>query len=177
MRTAKRAFLVGVVLLGGSLAIGTPGASAQSLGSRSPLGGYGAASSGPSAGMGGGGSVVIPFGGNFVGFMPYRMGGNSSLSFGARSTSAMDSSRAPFSLAPMSGAMSSMSRGISQGAGTSPRGLSSFGLQGGMGLGGGMREPSVRPGGMSVMPPSFGYPFYQPPSLLSPSTLSAGMSM
>jgi hypothetical protein len=31
--------------------------------------------------------------------------------------------------------------------------------------------------GMGVMPPSFGYPFRQPPSLLSPSAAGAGMSM
>jgi hypothetical protein len=29
----------------------------------------------------------------------------------------------------------------------------------------------------SVMPPSFGYPFYQPPSLVVPSSSGAGMSM
>jgi hypothetical protein len=29
----------------------------------------------------------------------------------------------------------------------------------------------------SVMPPNFGYPFYQPPSLLAPAGSAAGMSM
>jgi hypothetical protein len=31
--------------------------------------------------------------------------------------------------------------------------------------------------GMSIMPPNFGYPFYQPQSLLTPSASSGGMSM
>jgi hypothetical protein len=33
---------------------------------------------------------------------------------------------------------------------------------------------SDRPG---VVPPSFGYPFYYPPSLLAPAGSAAGMSM
>jgi hypothetical protein len=32
-------------------------------------------------------------------------------------------------------------------------------------------------GGMGVMPPSFGYPFRQPPSLVPAATPGAGMSM
>jgi hypothetical protein len=48
--------------------------------------------------------------------------------------------------------------------------------QSGMGLGGGTRQVMPGAGGMSVMPPNFGYPFYQPPSLLTPSS-SGGISM
>jgi hypothetical protein len=50
-----------------------------------------------------------------------------------------------------------------------------MGLRSGTGLGGMLRMPS--PGGSSVMPPSIGYPFRQPPSLVSPSTTGTGMSM
>jgi hypothetical protein len=50
-----------------------------------------------------------------------------------------------------------------------------MGLGAGTGLGGMRRMPSSR--GASVMPPSIGYPFRQPPSLVSPSTTGTGMSM
>jgi hypothetical protein len=50
-----------------------------------------------------------------------------------------------------------------------------MGLRGGTGLGGMRRMPST--GGSSVMPPSIGYPFRQPPSLVAPSTSGNGMSM
>jgi len=127
------------------------------------------------AGMGTG-SPIIPYAGNFGGFMPYRMGGGSSLSFQSRGASAMESTRTPFSLSPMTGGMTSMSDGMGQGFGARARVFSSFGSQSGMGLGGGTRQVMPRTGEMSVMPPNFGYPFYQPPKLLAPSS-SGGMSM
>ena len=130
----------------------------------------------PTASMGGGGPV-IPYAGNFGGFMPYRMGGGSNLSFSSHGTSAMESTRTSFSLSPMTGGMSSMSGGLGQGLGSPPRTLSSFGSQGGMRIGGGIRQHTPGAGKVSVMPPSFGYPFYQPPSLLMPSSSNAGMSM
>ena len=123
------------------------------------------------------GGPIIPYAGNFGGFMPYRMGGGSSLSFQSRGASAMESTRIPFSLSPMTGGMTSMSGGMGQGFGARTRAFSSFGSQGGMGLGGGMRQVLPGAGGMSVMPPNFGYPFYQPPSLLTPSASIGGMSM
>jgi hypothetical protein len=48
-----------------------------------------------------------------------------------------------------------------------------------MGLGGGGPMRRLMPAGTNtgVMPPNFGYPFYQPPSLLSPASAAAGMSM
>ena len=176
MRVTLRGLLAGVLLIGESTAIGTPSAWAQGPGSRSTLGGYGATQSNSMASMGGG-SPIIPYAGNFGGFMPYRMGGGSSLSFSSRGTSAMGSARTSFSLSPMTGGMTSMSGGMGQGFGARSRSLSSFGLQGGMGLGDGMRQQMPGAGSMSVMPPSFAYPFYQPPSLLTPSSLSEGMSM
>jgi hypothetical protein len=175
MRATRRACLTGVLLTGGALAIGTPPASAQSLGSRSSLGGYGTTASSSMASMGAGGPI-IPYAGNFGGFMPYRMGGGSSLSFSSRGTSATGSTRTSFILSPMTGGMTSMSGGMGQRFGSRPASFSSFGSQSGMGLGGGMRREMLGTGSMGVMPPSFGYPFYQPPSLLTPSS-SGGMSM
>jgi hypothetical protein len=45
----------------------------------------------------------------------------------------------------------------------------------GAGRGGMQRVPGA--GGMGVMPPSIGYPFRQPPSLVGPPALGTGMSM
>jgi hypothetical protein len=175
MRASWRAFLAGVILIGAGLTIGMPSARAQSLGSRTSLGGYGATASGSMAGVGAGGPI-IPYAGNFGGFMPYRMGGGGSLSFQSRGASAMESTRTPFSLSPLTGGMTSMSGGMRQGVGARTRPFSSIGSQSGMGLGGGTRQVMPSAGGMSVMPPNFGYPFYQPPSLLTPSS-SGGKSM
>jgi hypothetical protein len=176
MRAALRRFLSCVLLLSGVLVIGMPSAKAQSLGSRSSLGGYGATSGNSMASMGGGGPI-IPYAGNFGGFMPYRMGGGSSLSFQSRGPSAMESTRTPFRLSPMPGGITSMSGGMGQGFGARTRAVSSSGSQSGMGPVGGTRQVMPGVGGMSVMPPNFGYPFYQPPSLLTPSASGGGMSM
>ncbi len=89
----------------------------------------------------------------------------------------MESTRTPFSLSPMTGGMTSMSGGMSNGFGARIRAFSSFGSYDGMGLGGSTRQVLPGAGGMSVMPPNFGYPFYQPPRLLTPSSSSGGMSM
>jgi hypothetical protein len=43
------------------------------------------------------------------------------------------------------------------------------------GLGGAMNRAMDTPS-EGVMPPNFGYPFYQPPSLFGPSTSFMGMS-
>jgi hypothetical protein len=176
MRAALRRFLACVLLLWGGSVIGMPSAKAQSPGSRSSLGGYGATASGSMASMGVGGPI-IPYAGNFGGFMPYRMGGGSSLAFQSRGASAMESTRTSFSLGPMTSGTTSMSGGMGQGFGARTRTFSSIGSQSGMGLGGGTRQVMPGSGGMSVMPPNFGYPFYQPPSLLTPSVSGGGMSM
>jgi hypothetical protein len=176
MRAAWRAFIAGIHLVGAGMAVGTPSAWAQGLSTPRSLGGYGATPSNSMASMSAGGPI-IPYAGNFGGFMPYRMGGSSSLSFSSRATSAMGSTRTSFSLSPMTGGMTSMSGGMGQSFGARPRALWTFGSQTGMGLGGGMRQQMPSAGSMSVMPPSFGYPFYQPPSLLGPSSSGTGMSM
>jgi hypothetical protein len=128
------------------------------------------------AGIGATGSI-IPYAGNFGGFLPYRMGGGSNLSFSSRGTSTMASGRTSFSLSPMTGAMSSMKAPPGKGLGARPGGLLPSGSRGSMGLGSGTREPVPASGGMSVMPPNFGYPFYQPPRMFAPSAAGAGMSM
>jgi hypothetical protein len=54
-----------------------------------------------------------------------------------------------------------------------------LGSPGAMRLGGGLLLSQPMGGGnnTSVMPPNFGYPFYQPPSLFSPVSPNSGMSM
>jgi hypothetical protein len=171
MRIAMRTILAGVLSVGMGQALGASSAWAQGVGSPGSLGGYGGSMSDAGAGMGTSGTI-IPYAGTFGGFMPYRMGGGGSLSFRSRETSAMGSTRTSFSLSPMSDGMSPMSGGMGPGFGA--RTFSSFGTRGGMGPRGEMRQPM--PAGMGVMPPSFGYPFRQPPSLVAPST-GMGMSM
>jgi hypothetical protein len=175
MQARSRAFLTGVLLVGWGLVIEIPAARAQGPGPSGSLGGYGGSMTDTGSGMGMGGPV-IPYAGKFGGFMPYRMGGGGRLSFQSRGASPLGSNRASFSLSPMSDGMSSMSGEMGQGLGTSSRTSSSIGTQGAMGLGGGMR-PMSGARGAGVMPPSFGYPFRQPPSLLTPPTSGMGMSM
>jgi hypothetical protein len=177
MRSPARAFLTGLFVIAGGLGAGASAADAQGIGSRGSLGGYGAGTSYSDPGMGtGAGGYIISYAGKFGGFMPYRMGGGGDLSFRSRPTAAMGSARTSFSLAPMPGGMSSMSGGMGRGFGSRTRTSSSFGSRGGMGLGGGMRKQATDAGRMGVMPPSFGYPFRQPPSPVAPSAGPA-MSM
>ena len=150
-----------------------PRASAQIVNSSRSLGGYGAASTSSTASMGSS-STMIPYAGSFGGFMPYRMssGGGSGLSFSTRGSSVMESSRTSFSLAPMSSGMGTgLSLAASRSGSIRSQGLRSF-ERGGL-----MSQPMGPAGNPSVMPPNFGYPFYQPPSLLSPGSSAAGMSM
>jgi len=173
MHASSRRLWASFLLIGVSTTISTPSVEAQSMSAPGSLGGYGAASSGSFAGMGSSGPI-IPYAGNFGGFMPYRMGGGASLSLSTRGTSVMGSARSSFSLSPMSGGMSWRSAGmIGQGLGTGTR---SFGSGGGIGSMEGMRPRTAGGGNISVMPPSFDYPFYQPPSLLGPFSTGAGMS-
>ena len=139
-------------------------AAAQFAGVGGSLGGYGA-SSGIGSGMGGG-AMVIPYGGMTEGFMPGRMGGGSSLSPRPRPTTGLNPLRPSSRLSTMTGGMTSKANG--------PRPMSG-GIGPGIMPGSFLSNPmGSRPG---VMPPTIGYPFRQPPSLLSPTTGGAGMSM
>jgi hypothetical protein len=180
MRSLRRVITVSALVIGGGLAFEAPSASAQGYGSPGSLGGFGAASTYATPGMGGSGPMIIPYGGTFAGFMPSRMGGGSSLSFRSRPAAPMSPARPAFRLSPLSGAMSSMSGGAG-GARTGVRAMSPYGSAvapgpgSGTGRGGMRRMPGA--GGMGVMPPSIGYPFRQPPSLVGPSAPGMGMSM
>src|SRR5262249_14851715 len=142
---------------------------AQAYGPSSSLGGYGAMSGEANPDMGGSSPMIIPYGGRFEGFMPGRTGGGGLLTFRPRSTAPMESSRPPSNLSPMSA-------GVGIDLRSRARDLSAFGPGGGVGPGGGMPRMS-RPGPSGVMPPRIGYPFRQPPNLLTPSGPAAGMSM
>ena len=168
MRDTTRAVLVGLLILGASLSRGISTARAQGVG----LGGYGAMTGGSGPAMGGaGGGTLVPFGGRFGAVMPSgTMGGGARLSFRSRSSESMNGSRTPFRIGPMGA-------GMGQGSGRRP-----FTLEGaGPGLmsapGNDMRRRMPGSGGMEVMPPSLGYPFRQPPSLMTPSSSGLGMSM
>jgi hypothetical protein len=150
----------------------TPGAYAQNTSSSRSLGGYGAAATSPMASMGSS-SPMIPYAGSFGGFMPYRMGGGTSgpFTFSARGSSVLESTRTSFRLSRMSSGM-----GMGSGPGTGL--LAPLGSRDAMRFGGGVMNPPMGAvNNTSVMPPNFGYPFYQPPSLISPASPRAGMSM
>jgi hypothetical protein len=147
--------------------IGPQPACAQSLG----LGGYGAMTQMSPASMTASGPIT-PYSGSMSGFMPSRMGGGGTgLSFSSRNPSIAGALRSSFRLSSMNREMSmpsgrfGQSFGARDGIGTS---LSTFGLGGGM-------NRVMDMGRESVMPPNFGYPFYQPPSLLGPSSAFMGM--
>jgi hypothetical protein len=114
----------------------------------------------------------LPYAGAFGGFMPYRTGGGATLTFQPTGGSVLGSSRTSFSLAPMSGGMPAMSAGNKAGS----RGLGFLGSQSLLERGGSMQSMSG-PRGAGVMPPSFAYPFRQPPSLGSSAASATGMSM
>ena len=183
MRPVLRITPACVLAFGVILAVGTPPARAQ--GPIGSLGGYGAMAGTPGSAMGGplvvdptgmGSGVLAPFSGRFGATMPSRMGGGGSFSFSQRPSAMKSSNRPSFTIGPMDGGMSVTSGGMAQGFGRRPFTLPSLGASGGMGLDGG-RQPMTGSRGMGVMPPSFGYPFRQPPSLVSPSSAGAGMSM
>lgn len=174
MRSTRRLTLAGAVALGVGLFAGSPSAWAQGGG----LGGYGAMSGGPDSSMGAGSTVLdpsgmgagttAPLGGRAGAGMPTGMGGGGGLGFRPRPTPSMaGGTRAAFTVGPMSG-------GMGMGMGRRPFALRSSGSGSGLG---GMRRSMASPRGMGVMPPSFGSPFRQPPSLLGPSSPGAGMSM
>jgi hypothetical protein len=177
MGTRCRATLMAIFLIGLALALAGTSARAQDPGLGGILGGYGAISG---SSMGGGysvvdpsamgGNIVVPAGGGSASAMttPSMRGGE--ISFRPRSNTTMYSARPSLRLDSMSG-MTGMSGGMGR---RRPFALEPGNLSGGMGPGGTDRMPAA---GMGVMPPSLGYPFRQPPSLLTPSASGSGMSM
>jgi hypothetical protein len=168
----SRTVLISAFWVAVSLTLGVSSAHAQSLGAGSSLGGYGGSMSGRFDSAIEMGTPVIPYAGKFAGFMPYRMGGGGtgSLSFRSRESAQLGSMRTSFSLSSMSG-------GMKMESGAALRPISSFGRPGGTGLGGGMQPSMSGTLDMGVMPPSFAYPFRQPPSLVAPSASGMGTSM
>lgn len=181
MRASSRTILVIAVIVGGDMALSRNMARAQEPGLGVILGGYGAMAGGPGSSMGGGfnivdssgmgGSVIVPAGGGLGAAMSPSMKAGG-LSFRSRPAATMGTARPSFELG---GAMGAMNRTAGGMGGRRPFTLQPGNLMGGTGLGG-MRRMSGA-GRMGVMPPSIGYPFRQPPSLLSPSSAGAGMSM
>ena len=99
-------------------------------------------------------ATLIPYGGTFSGFMPYRMGGGRTLTFESRGQAVMDVGRTPFRLSP---------------------GLFDSGLGGNSSISVPRNRPL--PGAVGIMPPNFGSPFRRPSSLISPGTAGGGPSM
>jgi hypothetical protein len=174
MRMKSDGFAV-ILVVGAIVGFKTSTATAQFSGGGTPLGGYGAEVGVAGSGMGGG-PMVIPYGGMTEGFMPGRMGGGSSLSFRSRPTSTMSPSRASSSFFSFPGGMFSAAGGMGRGTGSRSSITNSMNSRG-IGQGGGSFRLGSGGGGVGVMPPRIGYPFRQPPSLLSPSSGAAGMSM
>jgi hypothetical protein len=173
MRRQVSVFPLLVIAVAGLWPSSTKG---QFVGSDRSLGGYGATAGRSFSSMGGGSAMVIPYGGMTEGFMPTRMGGGASLSFKARPVETMNPSRTSLSLTTLSGGISASSGGMGRG------GSSGFSMTGplssrGMRSGGSSFLPATGLGGMGVMPPSLGFPFRQPPSLMSPASGLPGMSM
>ncbi len=179
MRLRSRTFSsVGNVLVAAIAYFCPNSANAQSVGIGRTLGGYGAVSGLSDSGMGGG-AMIIPYGGRTEGFMPGRMGGGSPLSFRPRPSVGTNSRRTSFSFSPLSGEMAGGSRatsgGMASGIGARSSMFGSTGLRS-VGPGGSSFRLGTGGGGMSVMPPSIGYPFRQPASILG-SSAGAGTSM
>lgn len=164
----RRALLKCVLVFAVACAFGARPARAQALG----LGGYGAMTQVAPASLSTGG-LVIPFGGSTSGFMPTRMGGGgASLSFSSRNSSMVGAARSSFRLSGISREMSMPPGGFGR----------KFGGRAGMGTSllssrnDASMNRSMEMRSEGVMPPNFGYPFYQPPSLLGTSSAFMGMS-
>ena len=176
MRMNRPATGILALVIGVGFCAGSPSARGQVTVGPGSLGGFGGSDRAMS-GLGVGSPMIIPYGGTFEGFMPSRMGGGAALSFRSRPVAPMVGGRSPFTLTPMSGGMSGMAGGAVGKRAMAPLGSGgAMGSSGSTGLLGGARRMQDG-GGRSVMPPSIGYPFRQPPSLVSPSSTGIGMSM
>ena len=163
MRFMNPAILATALAFGANFAAGLSSAMAQGGG----LGGYGATSGGTGTSVGAG--SVAPFGGRFATVMPSGTGGGGGISFRPRPSATMSGTRTAFTIGPMGGGFSG---GMGSSSARRPFVLRDLGPSGFSGL----RRPMpsvVVPG---VMPPNFGSPFRQPPSLVDSASPGAGMS-
>jgi hypothetical protein len=181
MRSAMRAILMAIGVLGAAPAIGpspVQGQMAMSGAGRS-LGGYGASTI--SSYYGGSGGGYLPYTGGGSGFVPYRGGPGGGMGVvpiprqvPTTPIGGVMMGGTPIGGASLSGAMGMDSRGgMGMGSRSRPRALVPFGYEGG--LGGGMSGMSATPpGGMRRVPsgPGFGYPFRMPPSLTGGSLMT-----
>ncbi len=180
IRLATRSALAAVLAVGLTY-LGPSSAYAQAAGPIGSLGGYGAmASSSTSASVVSyssamGASSLAPFSGRFGAAMPSGMGGGSPLLFTPRTSAVMSSSRPSFTIGPMGSGMASMQAGGGPTFGRRPFVLRPLETSTGTGAAGAI-DAMPGAGRMGIMPPSFGYPFWQPPSFFS-STPGTGMSM
>jgi hypothetical protein len=183
MKIVSESVRASTILTGCILAFGITRAQAQDPGLGGILGGYGAMAGASGSSMGGGfnivdpsgmgGNAIVPAAGGLGVSMSPGMRGGGGLFFRSRPSTAFYSARPFFSLDSMGGGMTRMAGAMGM---RRPFTLQPSTLTGGTGLGGIIRRMPAA-GGMGVMPPSIGYPFRQPPSLVSPSTSGAGMSM
>lgn len=123
----------------------------------------------------GGGSSYLPYGANMSGFIPYTPGPGGGLGAQPR-MSPVSSARPPIVGAGMGGGMG-VQLGQPRSAIAPLRPISAMGMGGGGLI---RRAPAAAPamgGGMggTSRPPVGGYPFRQPPSLVSPSTPAMSM--
>ena len=157
MRFANRSSLTVFLTLAATLGLVTNSAFAQGGG----LGGYGGMAAG-SGSMTNSGGTLAPFGGRFGAAMPSLMGGGGNVTFRPRPSAVMSPSRTSFTIGPMAG---NPSLGV---------GRRGFVLRD-LGPVVGARRPMSRADRLGVMPPNFGYPFVQPPSLVPAVSMGSGM--
>lgn len=177
MSKTRRRLSVGLILMGGILAIGTPTAQAQmgTAGAGRSLGGYGGATIGQY--YGGGTTTYMPYNGGAGGWVPYQGGYTGGFGIGriSRRLPQTPIGGASMPMTPIGGASRPGGIGAARarmGTGAGGRVYQPFGYEGGIGLEGGMvGTPMIRQGGRrSPLGPGFRYPFATPPSLSGPSS-------
>ncbi len=179
MSETRRTIPVGLILMGGILAIGTPSARAQMGmgGAGRSLGGYGGATIGQYYSSGT--TSYMPYDGGAGGWVPYQGGPAGGFGIGLVSRrlpqtpiGGISMPMTPIGGASRPGGMATAARGR-MGADAGGRVFQPFGYEGGIGMESRMiGTPMTRQGRRSPLGPGFRYPFAIPPSLSGPS---AGM--
>jgi hypothetical protein len=174
MRKPPPSFGTWILMVGGCVTLGTNSAAGQGFLSSGSLGGFGASATG-SMGTGGARNPSIPYAGSFGGFMPYSVADGSRLAFTDRRTLAPGFSRMAFGFSMTSMSMSMRYADFAQPRGARSGVLGLSGFPGATGMAVGMGPESSSSTRMSVMPPNFGYPFYQPPDVRGAFSIGIGM--